>query len=455
MPGRQRAHVRNGLGGQGGRGRRRHEAAVSVPEPGGRQEAAALPVQHERNEQRQQEDSRRDGARRDVIRVAGPQKQQGGVDRVHREVPHEQRHDSEAQHEESDQHAGQPDLETPDVEGLVGIPGVPESPDERGDDDGEKAARAEAVEKGDREHPADSLFRDSRKKADEKHGRPGKRRVEHVAVGHVGRRPSAEPGRHHVEDRLIGEKERGERVAEKHRREEALRLDAAPRKRAAEGHLPREALPVDRLGRRHDDGDSRGCRDGAEEAEHDLAREVRRQRARSVVLKEGQRNLVEGREQRQHEGDGAEGRDQGPRNVLADDLRDEDAEHREDRHEERGGGDLAGRLVPGAQPVVVPRPGLRHVHELAKRGQPVAGDRRGVPNRGVRETDSRPFVDEGPVRALGPLVGPGLDRLEGPLGQRSRGQEPEGDRAGLGLREPGAGCVLLENRPEPDQVPQR
>ena len=79
-------------------------------------------------------------------------------------------------------HSREPDLEAPDVEGLVGVRGVPEPPDEGGDHDRDEPPGPEPVEEGDREHPADSLLRDRRKKPDQQDRRPGKRRVQHVVV---------------------------------------------------------------------------------------------------------------------------------------------------------------------------------------------------------------------------------------------------------------------------------
>ena len=153
---------------------------------------------------------------------------------------------------------------------------MPEAPDEGRDHDGEDASGPEAVEEGDREHPADPLLGDGRQEPDEQHRRPRERRVEHVAVGHVGRRPRAEVRRDHVEGRLVPEEEGRERVAEDDAPEERLRLQPAPRERAAERDLARKPLAVDRLGRGHDEGDARARADGSENPEDDLLGEIAR-----------------------------------------------------------------------------------------------------------------------------------------------------------------------------------
>ncbi len=220
-----------------GRGRGRHETEVPVGQAPRGQEAAPPSAQHERDGQRQQQDPRGDRPGDDVVRVARTQQEERRVDRVHREVPDQERHHAVAQHQESDQDAGEPHLEAPDVEGLVRVRRVPEAPDEGGHDDRHEPSRAELVEEGDREHPADPLLGDGRQEPDQEHRRPREGRVEHVAVRDVGRRPRAEVPGHDVEDRLVGEEERRQRIAEDDALQEALRLDPPEREGAAERDL--------------------------------------------------------------------------------------------------------------------------------------------------------------------------------------------------------------------------
>ena len=78
----------------------------------------------------------------DVVVVARPQQQHRRVERVDGVVPDQQRQDAEAHHQESDQHARAADFDAADVEGLIRIRGVAESPDESGGDDGGPRASA-------------------------------------------------------------------------------------------------------------------------------------------------------------------------------------------------------------------------------------------------------------------------------------------------------------------------
>ena len=370
-------------------------------------------------------------------------------------MPDQQGHDAVTQHDHADQHAGRPHLEAADEERLVRVIRMTETPEIRRHHDRKETAGAQPIEEGDGEHPADAFLRDRRQESDQEHRRPRKRRVEHVAVGHVRRRPGPEVARHDVEHGLVCEEERGERVAEDDRPQEAPGLDAPRRERPGERELAREPLAVDRLRRRHDDRDPGARPDGREDPEHDVARQVRRQRARRVVAVEGERDLVEHRKQRQDEGDAAEGGDQAPGNVLAHDLGHEHDEHGEDRHEEAERRDLARRLVLGSEALVVSDPRLGHVHELVEPEDLVPGHRRRVPDRGLRVLHTGALVDEGPVRPVRPRHRRRLDRGQRRLRKAARGQELQGERSRLVLRQPRAGSVLRDDRAKADQVAQR
>src|SRR4029078_11564627 len=106
----------------------------------------------------------------------------------------------------------------------------------------------------------------------------------------------------------------------------------------------------------------------AEDSDEDLLDDVAGQRARRVVVEEGERHAVQRREQGEQERDGAEPgaellRDvlaeslldapalaNGlPRDVLADDLLYEHDDHREERQEQGEVADEVGRVVLGPE----------------------------------------------------------------------------------------------------------
>ena len=222
------AHGRRLFGRERGRRRRRDEAFVRVGQSGLRQESAPSEIEEDRRGQRQQEDSRGHRAGKDVIGVSGTEQEERRVGRVDREVPDEERQRAVPQEKPAHHDAGRSHLDAADVERLVRICGVPEPPDQGGHHDRDDAARSDPVQERDREHAADAFFRDRRQEPDQENGRPGKGRIQHVAVRDVRGRPGAQPRRHYVEDRLVGEEERGERVAEHDTEEEPLGPHSAP-----------------------------------------------------------------------------------------------------------------------------------------------------------------------------------------------------------------------------------
>jgi hypothetical protein len=100
-------------------------------------EPAILDVQGNRDQHRNRERQARDARRDDVVRVARPEEEQRGVERVDGVVPDQQWHEAEAKQQEAEDDAGQPDLEAADEERLIGIGGVAEAPDESGKNDRE------------------------------------------------------------------------------------------------------------------------------------------------------------------------------------------------------------------------------------------------------------------------------------------------------------------------------
>src|SRR5437762_7855726 len=107
-------------------------------------------------------------------------------------MPDQQRQNAETHHQESDEHSGASDLDAADVERLVRIGGVAESPDESRRDDGGDARAQDFFEERNRERARHELFAQRGKKAGEEHRDPRKGGVEHVVVRHLGRRPRSE-----------------------------------------------------------------------------------------------------------------------------------------------------------------------------------------------------------------------------------------------------------------------
>ena len=142
-------------------------------------------------------------------------------------MPDQQRQQAETLHEQPGHDAGQAHFHAADPERLVRIPGVTEAPDEGRKDDRREAGAHQSLQKGNGERARKELFGERRKEPGEDDGHPRQGTVEQVVVRHLRRRPRTVPMSGQVEDHLIGDEERHERVAEdmarKTRREESAR----------------------------------------------------------------------------------------------------------------------------------------------------------------------------------------------------------------------------------------
>jgi hypothetical protein len=305
---------------------------------------------------------------------------------------------------------GSPHLDTADPERLIRVVRVREAPDvgreHHGHDGGGAAPQADSrqvlVEERHREHARRELFGDRREEADEEHERPREAGVQEIAVGHFERRPGAEARRRDVEDRLVGGEEQHQHEAEQHFLEEALGAQAAPAEERRQRQLAGVALAVHGLGgggEQHDEAAE------GERSQHGRQPELGHEGRIAVlrlVVELLEIELVERRQELQHERHGPESDHRRPAHVAVTNAQHQRAGHRQPgEHQEQEGDDRC-RVVAGAQLRVVVLPGLWDVEELVVAGDMISrdGDRHPVGGIGIAEVESLFLPGEGVVDAV-------------------------------------------------------
>ena len=201
--------------------------------------------------------------------------QQGCADekRVHRVVPGERRPDSPAQHHEAGDDADQADFDAANVRRLLRIIAVQKSPEECGQDDGQKSRLRGAQQKRNREQAKEKFLARRGVDADRQRVDPRHIGADHVFVIEVLRRPRAQFAADDVKDGDVADVRGGEANADHVGAEKFLGANSGQAESDVQPDFIGLKDAIQRLSRhdgdhheqRADDADQRGLPDLAEE----------------------------------------------------------------------------------------------------------------------------------------------------------------------------------------------
>ena len=166
--------------------------------------------------------------------VRRAEQEKSGVDRVDGIMPDQRRHDAEAQHDESDDHAGHAHFHSANKERLIGVGGMKESPVERRQHQSQRPGTRKLLQEGDGKGAELHLFRKSRQRTNVKSRHPGQARVEFVGELGLGGRPGPELVSRKIEDGLISKEEEGQPNPHHIGHEERARAEPLPTEAAAQ-----------------------------------------------------------------------------------------------------------------------------------------------------------------------------------------------------------------------------
>ena len=208
-------------------------------------------------------------------------------------MPYERGENPVAEKNIADDDTADTHLNAANVKRLLRVAGMSEPPYKSRNKDRGPARLEVFVQEGNRKRPRDKLLGDCRHKADQQHHDPRDIRVDHLAVGDVGRAPSTELLGCDVKEDLIGQKGGRHGQAENGAEEKALGAQARWRKLAPDLDLVGVVASVQRLGRcreKENEDALAGCGEQAVEQLPDPKRPVC---IGGVVAKRGQRQVVE------------------------------------------------------------------------------------------------------------------------------------------------------------------
>ena len=415
---------------------RERRGAVQKPRIG--LKAAPRQVGHAGNNERDQHACPHDGTRNAEIQAFRTQQEQPDQDCVHCVVPDQSGQDAVAQHDQAHHDPDDAHFDAPGVAGLDRIDAVPESPDEGGQQNGQRFGTRQAVEKRNGKQTKDELLGSGSQQTGCQRRQPRQRGAGDIGVLDFLWRPDAELLPHDVEKYDETDATPGHGQANHAGAKEFLGPDPAPAQRHTEPKLVRLVVAVEGFAggkrQRYDEARSQAAQRGLR---HLLKQEAKVRRI-GVVPEAGQGPLVNLAGEKQPRNDCAQFQRAAPADDAAAALL---VQHEEGCPEEKVPGHLPGQLIDniaGPQALKIALPLLRNLQEFLVGAGFVAlhGDAQAV--SGVLDLESAALPREAPVAALGPLGSAGLS------GQKIVRREVHGGAGAQKCFRHGASGVLVE-----------